>query len=294
MNIVSSTLPRLVALVSILPATPAFAVISTGSGTPFGDPFGTPPEGELFFIAHDPVSNNTFVKDLGYDFFQIVANSNQLGWFAPINLGALVTPGTGAGQFNFGPNVRWNLAAQTRVSANHARGNNGVITTVNVANSTGIFDASRQAHGGVGTNLTNAANRLDQLQSRTSNKIGFLNQLFPSAATPDRDNDEHYVADPASNQAYDFVWGGDLSGQASGLFSSQATSIDQELALFYFYRTTGPVGVRGEQFAGVFRLSADGVLTHVPVPPAIWLLGSALLGLGYRRRQGTPVLAAAA
>lgn len=251
--------------------------------------------GELFLIAFDPVSQNTFVKDLGPDWNTLVANTQRLDWFTPVDLGALVTPGTGPGRFNFGDGVEWNIAVQNRVSNHHSRENNGFFSTVNRANSTALFErADLQAFGGLGPNINNASNRVGEIQSAITSKIGFLNQELPGGDQPlsiEVTTDGHFVALNNTNQSYHFAWSDDFNNRAVHFSNAGTVGIDDELLFFQFWRVRDDQGVHHvlrQQQAGAFRLSAAGVLTYqtpIPLPAAAWLLGPAVLATLLKRRR---------
>lgn len=253
-------------------------------------------DGELFLIAYDPVSTNTFVKDLGYNFSVLQANTANSNWFTTINLGALVTPGTGAGQFSFANGVKWTIAAQNRpvgsTATSFSRGNNGFFTTVNTTSSSANLLTG--ANGGLGNSVTNANNTLSAIQTVINNKAGSLNQVSLAAPISDAGDfnvDASFVVDPAAPQSFDFAWGDRFNNTTGFLNAAGTVGVDSELAFYYFFRSNTPTAINRElQTGGQFRLSSAGVLTYgaavmapIPAPAAVWMFVPALLSLVKRK-----------
>ena len=248
-------------------------------------------DAELFFIAFDPTTNHTLVKDLGISFSTLAANSASTSWFTAVDLGAQVTTGSGSGAFNFGNGVLWSLAAGRvkTVSGSSNSANNGVFASVDLNNTNAASLTLQPA----GTSLNTANGVLSSLRTVVTGKAAQLNNGF----TPGTENTvlgqdgSFFVANtPALEWAFEPGWGENFNLQSS-IDSTGEIGITEALAFYHWYLETGsPTAVKSEAQAGLWRLSQAGVLSYsapapVPVPPALWLLGSAFASLGIARRR---------
>lgn len=98
---------------------------------------------------------------------------------------------------------------------------------------------------------------------------------------------DYAVADYGQIGYYDnpLYWGD--FGKGLGSIAPLSGSVGTSLAMYDIYTVT-PTSNASAQFAGVWTLSQSGMLTYsaVPVPAAVWLFGSGLVGLaGIARRR---------
>lgn len=241
---------------------------------------------ELFFIAYDPTTQHTLVKDTGYTYTQIAANAGNTSWFTALNLGALVTPGTGAGAFNFSEGLQWNLAVAIKNVSVLGTDNNGSFGTVNLETSTTPSKANLQG----ATTFNAARNTLSLLNTQITGKAQSINTYFINAGYPNTSDNALIIEDdPTQNDSFTKGWGTNFNNALGGINNSG--SLGGSLAFYHWYLQSGPNRVVSDKLPGVFTLSSSGLLTYaaplseVPVPSAVWLFGSALLGLAASRRR---------
>lgn len=255
---------------------------------------------ELFVIAYDPVSTNTFIKDLGITFSSLVPRLSDPSLTYRFDLGALVTPGTGAGQFTFAPGVRWTVAAGVFSDGSEGffdSSNNGALVTVNPSSNVGPLNPLQTFPNAV-ANL-DASLKLESYIQIVNQKAQLVRVEGLNQAGVEND---HFVA--GTDQASTFYdrWGDNLGTRfPSGAFSSGEVGLDDFLAFYFWSNDTGDNVddldgwfVNTSVAANVWRLDATGELTYapVPIPAAAWLLGSALVGLitVSRRRRAASVV----
>lgn len=264
-------------------ASGAQAALTTGASST---------DAELFFIAFDPGTNHTFVKDLGVTFSSLAANSTSTSWFTTLDLGSLVTPGNGSGAFNFGTGVLWNIAAgRTKPSGAGTSANNGVFATVDLKNT----NAAGLILQPGGTSLSAANGVLNSLRTAVVNKAGQLNNGFAPGTENtvlSQDGNHFVVNTPALEWAFEPGWGENFNSQ-SAIDSAGEIGATEALAFYHWYLagTGSASAVISEAQAGLWRLSQTGMLSYsapapVPVPGALWLLSSAIASLGVARRRG--------
>lgn len=257
------------------------ALVTGGSGAVATD------DAELFFIAYDPTTQHTLIKDTGYTYTYIAANAGNTSWFSTLDLGALVTPGTGAGSFNFSSGLQWNLAVAIKNVSVTGNSNNGLFGTVNLATSPTGAAVLQTASTTAAFNA--ARNKLSSAETTTTGKAQAINTYFALAGYPNASDNALIIEnDPSQNDAFNKAWGTNF-GYAFGINNSG--TIGESLAFYHWYLQSGPNRVVSDQLIGEFTLSSTGVLSYaaptVPVPAAAWLFGSALAGLGVvpRRRK---------
>ena len=248
-------------------------------------------DAELFFIAYDPTTQHTLVKDLGLSYSFLAANSASTSWFTALDLGALVTSGTGAGNFNFSTGLQWNLGVAIKNGSVLGAANNGAFATVNLSTSSDLAKADLQS----GTTFNSARSKLSALETAITGKAGYINTHFISAGYPSASDNALIIEDdPAQSDAFNVSWGTNFNLQLPQLDNSG--TLGDSLAFYHWYLDNpgGTAKVVSAQLAGVWTLSTEGVLSYgapevaaVPVPAAAWLFGSALAGLGIfpRRRK---------
>ena len=167
-------------------------------------------------------------------------------------------------------NIRWNITAGVQ-GANAAQ--NQILTTITPGNPP-----------------VGAQNQ--QLQQSVGEMIGYFGDI--GGADPTESFTGPNNANPAEN------WGSNFNGQMGALNNGLGLGDPMELVVLGI--TTGFFGIQPSdpvQFASIFSsdftLTDTGLFTNasvVPVPAAVWLMGSALIGLvGVSRRRAVEAAA---
>jgi len=235
-------------------------------------PGGGNGSGELFLSVIDrgAPSPMSYVLDLGITADQFLANDasylNTLSFAADANLQTLLA--------NPGGTVAWNIAA-IHNDYGPTFDDLGYLSTAPaepVANTETLT-------GWVG--MSNAIAQAGQYLQATNEIIGANNSVL--------------ITNPNDNAFYDGPFWGDT--WHTSLHSTEA-NLDESLG-FYFVASNFSEDGDGSSsrvvpFLGTWMLSANGELTYnaaasvVPVPAAVWLLGSALIGMaGVARRKNS-------
>jgi hypothetical protein len=256
---------------------------------------GVSPPSELMLSVYD--GTRTFVADLGSSFEDIrTMSSGLLTW----DLGGLY--GSNFSLVNLASStLKYNVVAYSRQGATTNTANFGFMTTTN---QTDVSEADPNPTDGVFTGLDALASAkfLSTLNGGsgpiawTNNRFGALN----GAAGADASN-------PAINSSYTTTnaadalwhagsnWGNNIGGKIAGL--DNEGTVGSDLAFWFFGAKLGTASTSDAdamKLFGNFHLASNGVLTYgsapatVPVPGAVWLLGSALLGfigLGSRKNK---------
>ena len=238
---------------------------------------GNTGDGELFLSAWDPVKQVAYTLDTGMTISQFKAVGNTAG--ANIS-------------FNFAADANWTTFRTNSTSAN---------TVWNI----GALDST--ATGGVNylatstnpkTSFANQTSSGVAGMANTNNYISALNALPGMQATAN--GSVYTVAADGLAYADNTYWGATYGSKASGWTTT--TGIDSSMGFFNLSPNTGSLSkATTTQFgyadasntlqAGQWLLSSSGSLTYttpsaVPVPAALWLLGSAMVGLvGVARRK---------
>lgn len=222
--------------------------------------------GELFLSVIDRGGSapRSYVRDLGITAADFLANDasfvNNLSIAADANLLDILNNATGT--------IAWNLAA-----AYNDWGTNldtlGYLTTSPIQ-----LDVNNTPSGfaGIGgTAIPNIGIYLQSVNGVDANYAADGSQIFGNAA----------------NAFYDNSW-----GDMWNVSHSTEAALDQLLG-FYYVVLDGNTDTTGVQnLLGDWKLSSAGELTYsaevtpIPVPAAVWLLGSALIGMvGVARRK---------
>lgn len=259
----------LVAVTAMAIGAQAQAAINSDAATVDGS-------GELFLSVVDrgPVPKS-YILDLGVTAATFLASdsaSYSLSFAADSNLTSFLASATGT--------VSWNLAAGHAVS-DWTSNNYGYMSTAPTA----LIANTNTPQG-----FTGIGNALGQIDIYTAS----ANLALTGAAKTDMSINTSVTVNSSSNAFYDFgTWGDTWSNS----HSTEAT-LGSSMA---FYLVAGDYSAdpeagnvsRVQQFSGEWTLASNGLLTYstatpptVPVPAAVWLLGSALIGMvGVARRK---------
>lgn len=252
----------LVAAVALCATGGANAAIDLGPGS-----LGI--NNELFLSVWDPVNKVSITRDLGIHFedFLSTGQSQPHQWLASDNT---VFSSTFA-QSN--PNdLRWNVAGVNQYTSDFSN-----------ASTYGIVTTTQDPMSQIQTALINDP------QTTLANTISAGKDFAQAVNGSDMDASLNNTT--SSTGGFSYAGGGKWNSSFGGVFAGIANdaSVDQSMA---FYR----IGINGEGTQalvnplGTFELKGNGDLgfTPVPLPPAAWLLGAALVGLAgiARRKRG--------
>ena len=274
-------LKALVAVTAMAIAAQANAAIDTASTG----------NGELFLTVWDNAAKVSYTRDLG---------TNMNAFLVPAgSVAGLHVDGTVNTQF--AADANWNTFI----------GLLGASGTSNLQWNVGAMDSVGAASAGGSRYLTTSNNTVAQLKT-TSNSLlngfaiadGILTgaNAYGTHVTSGLAGDGSAVNVVADGSAYAETWyGNDWHGKAVGWTTT--TTVDSSLN-FFFLTTSSTAGLsklNATQYGytgtdstfknATFTLSSTGNLSYdvppaVPVPAAVWLLGSALVGLvGVARRK---------
>lgn len=253
----------LVAAVALCATGGANAAIDLGPGS-LGNNM------ELFLSVWDPVKQVSVTRDLGIHFEDFLATekSQPHQWLASDNT---VFSSTFA-QSN--PNdLRWNVAGANEFDSGGTNiSTYGFMTTTN--------DPMSKIQTALANDPSNTLN----------NAIGYTKGFAQIVNGSDMDaslNNTTGFAAPSLGYAGGDKWGNCFSGSFCGVAND--ADIGQSMAFYHIGSSSD--GLRAlVNPLGTFELSTNGDLgfTPVPLPPAAWLLGSALIGLAgiARRKRG--------
>lgn len=256
----------LAAVVAMCAAGGANAAIDLG-GTGLGD------NTELFLSAWDPVNQVSYTRDLGihYADFLSTAQNTSASWAGSDN----TVWATQFGASNMA-DLRWNVAAVNNFDSTYSNINTyGYMATSN--------DSPALMKSTTDVNLSS----IDNAILSGKNYIQYVNGSDTNAAV--NATLGYGVAD-AGAYAGSGSWNNNFGGVVG--YADDA-GIGQSMAFYQVGYDSSFTTSVVTAMAGLFSLAADGTLTYtvgsvptVPVPPALWLLGSALVGLvGVSRRK---------
>lgn len=253
--------------------------------------------GELFLTVWDNAAKISYTRDLGTNLNDfLVAPASAAGLKID---GSLVTTGSTYAQYKTDAN--WT----TFIGALGASGTSNLQWNIGAMDSTGI------TVGGGSRYLSTSNNTLAQVKGQSNSALNTFNisnnlvtgvNAFGTHQTSGLTGDGSAVNVGTDGSAYAETWyGNNWFNKAQGWTSSAA--IGQDLN-FFFLTTSSSAGLAKASVTqygytdanGVFKnatftLAANGNLIYavppsVPVPAAVWLLGSALVGLvGVARRK---------
>lgn len=274
-------LKAVVAAVTMAAAVQANAAIN--SDEPL-HPFTGTGDGEMFLSVVDRggTAPQSYVLDLGVtaNGFRADPAAFSFSQAADGNLSSLLSHAASDGGSLF-----WNLAAMS---------NKGTLTDY------GFLTTS-----GTPVTLTNTPIGSAGISSATTNLGLYLNAVnfLPGMPAGNAANGSVLVTDTSNSAFYDNHTTGSWGSNWDNTGRGTEAAIGDSMGFYFVGLNPADNGLTSSlaSFSGVWTLATDGTLTYgpaggpapVPLPPALWLLGSALVGMvGVARRRNASTVAA--
>lgn len=251
---------------------------ATGSATaailsPIDNGTGGRGQGEAAFVLYDPTTNQSYVKDLGTTWQTFRDNLDNSAYSVSYNVN------TAAGS----------VYARALGASDPAN----LVWSVGVANSQNSDFSNFEDFGIIGTsntkkNINNAAlNTILQIMDQfTTAQRGALSPVNNDPAL----NDEYFgTIDNGAYAGSEAIWG---TSWGSNFAVNNSAAFGSDLD-FYYWKTGGfspdpsvTKAVGSWSFDGATLSYGAATASPVPVPAAVWLFGSGMLGLvGVARRK---------
>jgi len=240
--------------------------------------------GDLFLTAWDSSLNLSYSRDLGVDLTSFLANGMSASGLTSVFAGdALFTTTFANSSAN---NISWNIVAGDNVvnGTPNAAGSLRILSTSTVTPGTGFIFKNSSLQG-----ATNNINNFQGYQVNDPLPAGTGCGTNPSCVITNS-------ADPGFGG--NTTWGSSLGG--NGTISNVGTGFGSSL-FFYYITGNGGNSLASSTLTafanaagnGTWTLASNGAATYaipgvsaVPIPAAVWLFGSGLLGLvGIARRK---------
>ncbi len=238
--------------------------------------------GELFLSVWNEEAATSYSLDLGITVEEIASGAVLTRQWDLASTSVAPFFGSFLSALGAGKTLQYNVAANNTLGALNTNPDFGVVTTF--SNSPAEVQGVQPGVGLSGIVSTLSSN----VRSRINNLNATVTEDHPGATANDFAANLDEQSDATQFSYFnDASWGIDLGGGIGGL--TTATVVGQVLDLYLLgWSGSGPTS-RFSQL-GQYSLNANGLLTFtsvsaVPVPAAVWLLGSVLLGMaGYGGR----------
>lgn len=262
--------------IKLLVAATMFAIAGQASAM-IAD--GTSGNGELFFSVDDTVNKVSYIRDLGVDMNTFIAHGSMNGYSLNYAADAMLQSYLNTANAS-GGNLIWNVAAMDSTGVGP-----GVryLSTTNAS----LTTIKTQSNSNLGQ-FIGANNYVQAMNTLGSSTPGYSTNTNFSQA------DGSGIASATDGYAF-FEKGMGTKWNTKAVFDSTA-AIGHSLNFFFLTpsSTAGLAKASVTQFGNVngnakWTLNAAGNLSYaapVPVPAALWLLGSGLVGMvGVARRK---------